>query len=81
MRIVYLIVLLLLLAAVGVFAYQNDETVTLKFVGLRLTTTMALLIAGVYLLGMVTGWSVFGFLRRSIRRVAERPSTGEPAKR
>jgi hypothetical protein len=33
---------------------------------------MALFIAIVYVLGMVSGWSVFGFLKRSIQRVAER---------
>jgi hypothetical protein len=34
---------------------------------------MSLIIAVVYLLGMVSGWTVVGFLKRSIKRVTERP--------
>jgi hypothetical protein len=33
---------------------------------------LSLLLLAVYLLGMVTGWSVVGFLKRSVQRVTER---------
>jgi uncharacterized integral membrane protein len=71
MRLFYLIVLLIILAAVIIFVWQNDESVTLRFFEWKITLRMALWIAASYVLGMVSGWSVFGFLRRSIRRVTE----------
>jgi hypothetical protein len=36
------------------------------------STTLPLQITAVYLLGMVSGWTVVGFLRRSLRGVTER---------
>jgi putative membrane protein len=73
MRIVYGIILLVLLAAVGVFAVQNRGDVTLNYLDRTLTTSLALLIAGTYVVGMITGWTVLGFLRRSIHRVSQAP--------
>jgi putative membrane protein len=73
MRFIYLIILVLLLAAVVVFAVQNNETVTLRFLNSSVSSSMPLVIAAVYLLGMLSGWTVIGFLRYSFRRVARRP--------
>jgi putative membrane protein len=67
MRSVYLALLLLVLAAVVVFALQNNETVTLQFLDRSITCALPLLIVIVYLLGMVSGWTVIGLLRRSLR--------------
>jgi uncharacterized membrane protein YciS (DUF1049 family) len=72
MRIVCLLVLLVIIAAVVVFAVQNNEQVTLSYFSQSLTTSLPILIAVVYALGMLTGWTVIGFLRRSVRRVTER---------
>jgi uncharacterized membrane protein YciS (DUF1049 family) len=72
MRLVYFLILLIVVAAVVVFAVQNNETVTLQYLNQSVTTTLPLLIAAVYLLGMVSGWTVVGFLRRSLRGVTER---------
>jgi uncharacterized integral membrane protein len=73
MRAVYLIILLLLLAALCIFAFQNRGDVTIHYLDRSLTCTMAVLVVAVYLVGMVTGWTVIGFMRRSIRRISERP--------
>ncbi len=73
MRIVYGFILLVLLAAVGVFAVQNRGDVTLNYLDRTLTTSLALLIAATYVVGMITGWTVLGFLRRSIHRVSQAP--------
>src|SRR4051794_17263844 len=73
MRFVYLLILLLALAAIVIFAVQNNQTVTLQYVNWSITCPLPLLIGLVYLLGMVSGWTVIGLLRRSLRRVAERP--------
>jgi len=69
MRIVYLLILLLALAAVAVFAMQNNEDVSLRYLDRNVTCALPLLVASVYLLGMVSGWTVIGLLRHSLRRV------------
>jgi uncharacterized membrane protein YciS (DUF1049 family) len=72
MRFVYLIILLVILAAIVLFAVQNNEEVTLRYFGQSLSSRLPVLIAVVYVLGMLTGWTVVGFLQRSFRRVTER---------
>lgn len=72
MRLGYLLVLLLTLAAVVVFAVQNNEAVTLLFLDWSVTCALPLLVGIVYLFGMVSGWTVLGLLRRSLRRATER---------
>ncbi len=72
MRIVYFLILLILLVAVAVFAVQNNETVTLHFFYRSASSSLPLLIAVVYLLGMISGWTVVGFLRRSVRGLTDR---------
>jgi uncharacterized membrane protein YciS (DUF1049 family) len=72
MRFVYLLILLVVLAAIVVFAAQNNVEVTLRFLDQSLSSTLPVLIAVVYALGMLTGWTVVGFLRRSFRRMTER---------
>jgi uncharacterized membrane protein YciS (DUF1049 family) len=73
MRAFYFLVLLAILAAVGLFAWQNDDTVTLRFLDWNLSTRLSLLIGVVYLLGMLSGWTVLGFVKRSVQRVTQRP--------
>ena len=72
MRTLCFLVLLIILAAVVLFAVQNNETVTLYYLDRSLSSSLPFLIAVVYLLGMVSGWTVVGFLKRSIHRVTER---------
>jgi uncharacterized integral membrane protein len=72
MRILLLILLLLVFTALAIFAFQNHELVTLHFLRWSLAMPLSLLILGVYFLGMVSGWSVIGFVRKSMQRVAER---------
>jgi len=74
MRVVYGLILLLLLGAVGVFAVQNREIIPLNYLDRSVTCPVSLLVAIVYLLGMVSGWTVLGIVRRSLRRVTEHPS-------
>ena len=74
MRVVYGLILLLLLGAVGVFAVQNRDIITLNYLDRSVTCPVSLLVIIVYLLGMVSGWTVLGIVRRSLRRVTEHPS-------
>jgi uncharacterized membrane protein YciS (DUF1049 family) len=71
MRIFYLLVLLSVIGAIGVFALQNRETVTLQYLDQSVSCPLALLIGIVYVVGMVSGWTVVGFMHRSLRRVSE----------
>jgi uncharacterized integral membrane protein len=73
MRALYISVLILILAALAIFAYQNHESVTLQYFHGSMTLSMPLLIFVVYVLGMLSGWTVVGFFRRSWRRAMERP--------
>jgi len=58
--------------AVIIFAAQNLEMVTMSFLGFSARVLLALLAAGVYLLGAVTGTSLLALLRHSIEG-AKRP--------
>lgn len=72
MRMVYLLILLLLLGATAVFALQNQEAVTVRYLDRSVSCPLSLLIAIDYLVGMLTGWTLIGVVRRSIHRISER---------
>lgn len=74
MRIIQAILFLVFLGAVGLFAVQNTRSITVEFWKWELTGPVAAVIVAVYLLGMISGWTVVAFVRRSLRRVGERPS-------
>jgi uncharacterized integral membrane protein len=73
MRFIQAVLFLVFLGAVGLFAVQNTRSVTVDFWTWQLTAPVALVIVAVYFLGMLSGWTVVAFVRRSLRRVAERP--------
>ena len=73
MRAFYAIVLLLFLGAMVAFAVQNMEEITVKFLRGSLEIRLAVLFGGVYVLGMLSGWTVVGLIKKSLKRVAERP--------
>jgi uncharacterized integral membrane protein len=67
MRWVYLILIIVFVAAMVIFAFQNLEMVTVSFLSFNLSAPLALLVAIFYLLGALTGGSLFALLRRSYR--------------
>ena len=72
MRVVYLVILLIVVAAVAIFALQNNEEITIWYLDRSLSSPLPILMAAVYLLGMLSGWTVVGFLKRTVQRVTER---------
>lgn len=74
MRVLCLLFLLLLLGAISVLALQNRERIDLQYLGWNVSCPPALLVAVVYLVGMVSGWTVIGLVRRSLRRVSAHSS-------
>jgi uncharacterized integral membrane protein len=73
MRVFYLFILIILLLVLAVFAVQNSGPVSVQYLDRIVTAPMSLLITVVYLLGMLSGWTVVGVLKRSMQRVTERP--------
>jgi uncharacterized integral membrane protein len=66
MRWIHITIVVLFVASVAIFALQNFEVVTMRFLGFSVRAPLAVLVAVVYLLGMVTGGSLWSLLRRSI---------------
>jgi hypothetical protein len=71
MRYVFLFFLLLFLAAIGYFAWENRDVVTIKLLGRDFAYPNWMVIGAAYLLGMFSGWSVVGFVKRSWKRVTQ----------
>jgi lipopolysaccharide assembly protein A len=66
MRWFHIIVVVLFALGTAIFALQNLQTVTLAFLGFRVGAPLAILVVIMYVLGMVTGGSLFALLRKSI---------------
>ena len=66
MRWLHLFVVVLFAAAVLAFVAQNFAIVTMSFLGFNARAPLALLVALVYVLGMVSGGSLLALLRRSL---------------
>jgi len=65
MRWIYIAIIILFAVAVVAFAIQNLETVTMSFFRVNVSMPLAVQTLIVYLLGAVTGGSLFALLRRS----------------
>ena len=67
MRWLYLIVIVVFVAAIVLFAVQNRELVTMSFLGFSVRAPLAVMAVIVYVLGTITGGSLFALLRRSVQ--------------
>ncbi|MCF3935563.1 LapA family protein [Acuticoccus sp. M5D2P5] len=65
MRYLYLALIIIFVVLIVIFALQNFTSVTVAFLGLRFTLPLALLVVVAYVLGAITGGSLYGFLRYS----------------
>jgi lipopolysaccharide assembly protein A len=66
MRWVHLTIVVLFVAVMIVFVIQNREAVTMAILGFSFRAPRALVAAGFYVLGAITGGSLFALVRRSI---------------
>ncbi len=71
MRWVYLVLLVVIVTMIVVFFAQNRENETLKFFNQSITAPLYLFFVAVYLLGMWTGGTVVGFVKRAYRHATE----------
>jgi uncharacterized integral membrane protein len=65
MRWIHLGIIILFALATIIFVLQNFEIVTMSLLGFDARVPVALVVAIAYLLGAVTGGSLFALLRRS----------------
>jgi uncharacterized integral membrane protein len=65
MRWINMAVIAIFVVATLIFAVQNFQSVTVSFLNFRISAPHALVIAIVYLLGMITGGSVWALMRRA----------------
>jgi uncharacterized integral membrane protein len=72
MRWVYLFLLLAIVAVVVVFVAQNHEEQTVTFFNRSLTAPLSLYFVAVYFLGMWSGGTVVGFVKRAYHHATER---------
>jgi putative membrane protein len=68
MRRVYLVIVVLFIAAVLIFVVQNTDIVRISFLGSALSAPLAVIVLVVYGLGAATGSSLYALLRRSFQR-------------
>ena len=62
-------VIIIFAVATLIFAVQNSQTVAVSFLNFRISAPLALLIAIIYLLGMITGGSLWALMRRAFEGV------------
>jgi lipopolysaccharide assembly protein A len=67
MRWIYLAVIVLFALATLVFALENLEIVTMSLLHVQVRAPLALVTIVVYVLGAITGGSLFALLRRSYK--------------
>ncbi len=73
MRFIQATVFLALLLAIAVFAVQNTGLITINFLRWNLAQPVALVSVAIYVIGMLSGWSVLAFMRGSLRKVTQHP--------
>ncbi len=73
MRYIQAVIFLIFLSAIGIFALQNNDVITVRFLRWNLSEPVAFVTVVVYFLGMLSGWTVVAFSRGSFRRVTEPP--------
>ena len=76
MRWVYLAVVVVIVAAIVIFAAQNTGAAEVAFLAWAVSAPLAVVVFVAYVLGAATGGSVYALLRRSIqgsRRVPPLP--------
>jgi putative membrane protein len=64
-RWIYLAIVVVFVAALIIFVFQNTQSVGISFLALGVTLPLAVLVFVVYVLGALSGGSLYALLRRS----------------
>ena len=70
MRWVYLVLLLVIVTITVVFIVQNHENQTVMFFNREVTAPLSFFFVAVYFLGMWSGGTVVGFIKRAYQRAS-----------
>jgi len=81
MRVLCFLFLVIFAGAVVLFAAENRQDVTITFYDWSRTFNLAEVIGAAFALGMLSGWSIVGMLRRSYNRMVEEPPNRQYAAR
>jgi lipopolysaccharide assembly protein A len=73
MRWVYLIVIAVFVTIILIFVFQNLGVVTIAFLGFSLRAPLSIIAAFIYVLGAVTGGSLYALLRKSVHASRRTP--------
>ena len=65
-RWLYLAIVVVFVAALIIFVFQNTQSVSMSFLALGVTLPLAVLVFIVYVLGALSGGSLYALLRRSV---------------
>ena len=71
MRWVYLVLLLVIVAVIVDFIVENGENQTVSFFRQKINAPLSLFFVAVYFLGMWSGGTVVGFVKRAYHRATE----------
>ena len=72
MRWVYLVLLLAIVTIIVAFVAQNREDQTVLFFNQKLTAPLSIYFVAVYFLGMWSGGTIVGFVKRAYQHATER---------
>lgn len=67
MRWVHLTIIVVFVAVILIFVFQNLGAVTMVFLGFSLRAPLSIVAAFMYVLGALTGGSLYALLRKSMR--------------
>ena len=67
MRWVYLAIVVVFVASAVVFSLQNTQMVSVSFLASAIAAPLAIIVFVVYVLGAVTGGSLYALLRKSVQ--------------
>ena len=71
MRWFYLILLLVIVTVIVIFIAQNHENATVTLFNQRITAPLSIFFVAVYFLGMWSGGTVVGFVKRAYQHATE----------
>lgn len=70
-RYFYISLAVIITIVILIFTFQNIGNVSIEFLSVSITLPISLLVIGVYILGMLTGGSVFAFLKTIVKKSKE----------
>jgi putative membrane protein len=73
MRFIQAVSFLVFLVTIGIFAVQNRDVITVNFLAWDLSQPVAIVTVAVYVLGMLSGWTVLAIARGTFRRATAPP--------